>query len=226
MLKEAYAEATDAEGSAAIENEKYMNSVEGHLIKLKNAWEELWANASTREFVNGVIDLGTGLLEIVNNLGLVRSAFLALGALDIVKWMFMGSDGKKSSLFGGLVNSLLQFNTKGGIKGLLTGGLAGTTETVVKGAKEATSTEVIEGALSEAAGDSVVKGAEEGIFKGLASSGIGKIVGNIGSSITSLLPIVGYLAAIAGAIGIGYAIFKGISNAIDKANFSLKETII
>ena len=224
MLKDAYAEATDAQGSAAIENEKYMDSVEGHLVKLKNAWEELWANVSTREFVNGVIDLGTGLLEIVNNLGLVRSAFLAIGALDIVKWMFMGSGGKKSSLFGGLVNSLLQFNTKGGIKGLLTGGLEGATETTIKGAGEATSTEVLEEALSEAAGNSVVKGAEEGIFKGLASSGIGKIVGSIGSSITSLLPIVGYLAAIAGAIGIGYAIFKGISNAIDKANLSLKET--
>lgn len=224
MLKEAYAEATDAEGSAAIENEKYMDSIEGHLVKLKNAWEELWANVSTREFVNGVIDLGTGILKIVNNLGLVKSTLLAIGALDIVKWMIMGSEGKKGSLFGGLVNSLLQFNTKGGIKGLLSGGLEGATETAIKGAGEATSTEVLEGALSEAAGESVVKGAKEGIFKGLASSGIGKIVGNIGSSISSLLPIVGYLALIAGAIGTIYMVFKGISNAIDKANLSLKET--
>lgn len=224
MLKEAYAEATDAEGSAAIENEKYMDSIEGHLIKLKNAWEELWANASTREFVNGVIDLGTGILKIVNNLGLVKSTLLAIGALDIVKWMIMGSGGKKSSLFGGLVNSLLQFNTKGGIKGLLSGGLEGATETAIKGAGEATSTEVLEGALSEAAGESVVKGAEEGIFKGLASSGIGKIIGNIGSSITSLLPIVGYLAAIAAVIGAIYGISKLIGNWIDRENFSAKET--
>lgn len=224
MLKEAYAEATDAEGSAAIENEKYMDSVEGHLVKLKNAWEELWANVSTREFVNGVIDLGTGLLEIVNNLGLIRSAFLAIGALDIVKWMFMGSGGKKASLFGGLVNSLLQFNTKGGIKGLLTGGLEGATETAIKGAGETATAGALEGALTEAAGDSVVEGAKEGIFKGLASSGIGKIVTNIGTSISSLLPIVGYLALIAGAIGTIYIVFKGISNAIDKANLSLKET--
>ena len=33
MLKDAYAEATDAEVSVAIENEKYMDSVEGHLVK-------------------------------------------------------------------------------------------------------------------------------------------------------------------------------------------------
>ena len=224
MLKEAYAEATDAEGSAAIENEKYMNSVEGHLIKLKNAWEELWANASTREFVNGVIDLGTGLLEIVNHLGIIKSTLVALGALDIVKWMFMGSGGKKSSLFGGLVNSLLQFNTKGGIKGLLTGGLEGATETAIKGAGETATAGALEGALTEAAGESVVKGAEEGIFKGLASSGIGKIVGNIGGSITSLLPIVGYLAAIAGAMAIIYSALKAGQKQIDKMNLSVKET--
>lgn len=224
MLKEAYAEATDAEGSAAIENEKYMNSVEGHLIRLKNAWEELWANVSTREFVNGVIDLGTGILEIVNNLGLVKSTLLAIGALDIIKWITSNSDGKKGSLFNGLINSLLQFNTKGGIKGLLTGGLEGATETAIKGAGEATSTEVLEGALSEAAGNSVVKGAKEGIFKGLASSGIGKIVGSIGSSITSLLPIVGYLAAIAGAMAIIYSALKAGQKQIDKMNLSVKET--
>ena len=224
MLKEAYAEATDAEGSAAIENEKYMNSVEGHLVKLKNAWEELWANVSTREFVNGVIDLGTGLLEIVNHLGLIRSTLVALGTLDIVKWMIMGSDGKKASLFGGLVNSLHQFHTGGGIKGLLSGGLAGTTETVVKGAGEATSTEVLERALSEAAGDSVVEGTKEGIFRGLASSGIGKIVGNIGSSIASLLPIVGYLALIAGVIASIHGIIKLVKGYIDYKNYSDKET--
>ena len=228
MLKDAYAEATDAEGSAAIENEKYMDSVEGHLVKLKNAWEELWANVSTREFVNGVIDLGTGILQIVNNLGLVKSALLAIGALDIIKWMTSNSDGKKGSLFNGFINSLRQFNTKGGIKGLLSGGVEGavkgSTGAVIQNVEEATATEVLEEALSGAAGDSVVEGTKEGIFKGLASSGIGKIVGNIGSSITSLLPIVGYLATIAGIIGTGYVIFKGISKAIDKANFSLKET--
>ena len=224
MLKEAYAEATDAEGSAAIENEKYMNSVEGHLVKLKNAWEELWANVSTREFVNGIIDLGTGLLEIVNHLGLIRSTLVALGTLDIVKWMIMGSGGKKASLFGGFVNSLRQFHTGGGIKGLLSGGLAGTTETVVKGAGEATSTEVLEGALSEAAGDSVIEGTKEGIFRGLASSGIGKIVGNIGSSIASLLPIVGYLALIAGVIASIHGVIKLVKGYIDYKNYSDKET--
>ena len=205
MLKEAYAEATDAEGSAAIENEKYMDSIEGHLVKLKNAWEELWANVSTREFVNGVIDLGTGLLEIVNNLGLVRSAFLALGALDIVKWMFMGSDGKKSSLFGGLVNNLLQFNSKGGFKSL-----------IGKATTEGGESVASSGFLSQWTSDAV-----EG---GIASSGIGKIVGNIGSSIKNLLPIVGYLALIAGAIAAIHGIIKLVKGYIDYKNYSDKET--
>lgn len=205
MLKEAYAEATDAEGSAAIENEKYMDSVEGHLVKLKNAWEELWANVSTREFVNGVIDLGTGLLEIVNNLGLIRSAFLAIGALDIVKWMIMGSGGKKSSLFGGLVNNLLQFNSKGGFKSL-----------IGKATTEGGESVASSGFLSQWTSDAV-----EG---GIASSGIGKIVGNIGSSIKNLLPIVGYLALIAGAIAAIHGIIKLVKGYMDYKNYSTKET--
>lgn len=205
MLKEAYAEAVDAEGSAAIENEKYMNSVEGHLVKLKNAWEELWANVSTREFVNGVIDLGTGLLEIVNHLGIIRSTLIALGALDIVKWMFMGSSGKKSSLFGGLVNSLLQFNSKGGFKSL-----------IGKATTEGGESVASSGFLSQWTSDAV-----EG---GIASSGIGKIVGNIGSSIKNLLPIVGYLALIAGAIAAIHGIIKLVKGYMDYKNYSDKET--
>lgn len=205
MLKEAYAEATDAEGSAAIENEKYMNSVEGHLIKLKNAWEELWANVSTREFVNGVIDLGTGLLEIVNHLGIIRSTLVALGALDIVKWMFMGSSGKKSSLFGGLVNSLLQFNSRGGFKSL-----------IGKATTEGGESVASSGFLSQWTSDAV-----EG---GIASSGIGKIVGNIGSSIKNLLPIVGYLALIAGAIAAIHGVIKLVKGYMDYKNYSDKET--
>ena len=230
MLKEAYAEAIDAEGSAAIENEKYIDSIEGHLVKLKNAWEELWADTFTRELINNIIDLGTKILEIVDDLGLVQTALIAIAGLDVIKWMTVAN--KEDSFFGSFINSLLHFKKSGGIKGILGGGLEeaageaikGATGETIKEAGEATTTEVLEGALTEAAGESVVKGAEEGIFKGLASSGIGKIVGSIGSSITSLLPIVGYLAAIAGAIAIIYSALKAGQKQIDKMNLSVKET--
>ena len=218
MLKDAYAEATDAQGSAAIENEKYMDSVEGHLVKLKNAWEELWANASTREFVNGVIDLGTGILKIVNNLGLVKTALLAIAGLDIVKWLIIGSTGygKNNSLFGGLVNSLRKFNG-GGINSESDDANKGRTiANIIRGFLGRKDTASVTEASSEAV--------EEGVKGGFLSSGVGKIIGNIGGSIKQLLPIVGYLAAIAAVIGAIYGISKLIGNWIDRENFSAKET--
>jgi BMFP domain-containing protein YqiC len=103
MLKDAYAEAIDAEGSAEIENAKFIDSISGHLEKLKNAWQELWANVTTREFVNTIIDFGTAILKAVNNLGLLKTALIAISSLDILKFLLKG-DGFTSSI----VNSILQ----------------------------------------------------------------------------------------------------------------------
>ena len=132
MLKEAYAEAIDAEGSAAIENEKYIDSIEGHLVKLKNAWEELWADTFTRELINNIIDLGTKILEIVDDLGLVQTALIAIAGLDVIKWMTVAN--KEDSFFGSFINSLLHFKKSGGIKGILGGGLEEAAGEAIKGA--------------------------------------------------------------------------------------------
>lgn len=226
MLKEAYAEATDAEGSAAIENEKYMDSVEGHLIKLKNAWEELWANASTREFVNGVIDLGTGILEIVNKLGLVKTALSAIAGLDIVKWFIIGSTGfgKNNSIFGGFINSLRKFNS-GGINSESDNANKGRTiANIIRGLLGRKDTTPVTDTATDVASEAGSEAVKEGVKSGFLSSGVGKVIGNIGGSVKQLLPIVGYLAAIAAVIGAIYGISKLIGNWIDKENFSAKET--
>lgn len=226
MLKEAYAEATDAEGSAAIENEKYMDSVEGHLIKLKNAWEELWANASTREFVNGVIDLGTGILEIVNKLGLVKTALLAIAGLDIVKWFIIGSTGfgKNNSIFGGFINSLRKFNS-GGINSESDNANKGRTiANIIRGFLGRKDTTPVTDTATDVVNEAGSEAVEEGVKSGFLSSGVGKVIGNIGGSVKQLLPIVGYLAAIAAVIGAIYGISKLIGNWIDRENFSAKET--
>lgn len=81
MLKDAYAEAIDAEGSAEIENAKFISSISGHLEKLKNAWQEVWANALNRETINFFLDLGTAILKVVSNLGLIPSILLLGGGV-------------------------------------------------------------------------------------------------------------------------------------------------
>ena len=81
MLKEAYAEAIDAEGSAEIENAKYIDSISGHLEKLKNAWQEVWANTLNRDVINFFLDLGTAILKVVSNIGLIPSLLIAGGGI-------------------------------------------------------------------------------------------------------------------------------------------------
>lgn len=81
MLKEAYAEAINAEGSAEIENAKFIDSISGHLEKLKNAWQEVWANTLNRDVINFFLDLGTAILKVVSNIGLIPTLFIAGGGI-------------------------------------------------------------------------------------------------------------------------------------------------
>lgn len=101
LLKEAYASSQSADNSAMKENEKYMQSISGHLAQLKNAWQEVWANAANRDVINFFIDLGTAVLKFVNTIGVIPSTFaLLLPYFEIFK---KGKDGK------GLVTSFLEW---------------------------------------------------------------------------------------------------------------------
>lgn len=79
VIDEVITAAENSSGSALKENEKYMESISGHLDILTNKWQELWANTSTRETINGLIDIGVSLLDIANDIGIVGSALAALG---------------------------------------------------------------------------------------------------------------------------------------------------
>lgn len=79
---------TKAAGSAMEENQKYLESITGHLAKLKNAWQEMWASAANRDVINGVIDLGTGILKLINDVGGLQAAFTTLFSGIIIKGLF------------------------------------------------------------------------------------------------------------------------------------------
>ena len=76
---------TKAAGSAMEENQKYLDSISGHLAKLQNAWQELWANAANRDVINMFIDLGTTILNVINEIGGLQSAFALLYGGTIIK---------------------------------------------------------------------------------------------------------------------------------------------
>ena len=92
VLEAAYKSSQGAQDSAMRENEKYIESISGHLAQLTNQWQEMWANAANREVINFFIDIGKNLLAIANTLGVIPTS-LALIALylNVIK---KGAEGK------------------------------------------------------------------------------------------------------------------------------------
>ena len=72
--------AEQAEGSALKENQRYMESIQGHLDQLSNKWQELWSNTANRKVINWFIDLAKCILDVVDNVGLLQTALIGIGA--------------------------------------------------------------------------------------------------------------------------------------------------
>jgi len=97
-----------------------------HLAKLQNAWQELWANAANRDIINMFIDLGTTILNVINEIGGLQSAFTLLYGDTILKglmtadsWLVkfvQGLDNAKASSqgLGDTLNNVFTNLTGGG----------------------------------------------------------------------------------------------------------------
>lgn len=81
VLRNAYEEALDSDGSALIENQKQLESVQGHLNRIKNEASELAYNMLSSNGLKGIIDLGTQLLKLLNSISGAIGTFPTLGLL-------------------------------------------------------------------------------------------------------------------------------------------------
>lgn len=68
QVKAAYQSATEASGSASEENEKYMNSLEGHLNKLTTAWQSFSNSFLSSGFLKGLISTASGFLNVIDSI--------------------------------------------------------------------------------------------------------------------------------------------------------------
>lgn len=71
ILKKAYEEATNAEGSARKENEEYSKSIQASVDLAKAKLEELANDTLNSDFLKGAIDAGGKLIDILD--GIVKS---------------------------------------------------------------------------------------------------------------------------------------------------------
>ena len=84
VLKNAYQDAMDAEGSALKENEKYLDSIQGRIGLFTNAVQTMWQNTLDSGVVKWFINLGTSIIKVVDSLGLIPSILSTIGLYKIV----------------------------------------------------------------------------------------------------------------------------------------------
>ena len=76
LLRDAYKSSQEANGSAMRENDKFVQSISGHLAQLTNAWQEMWANAANRDVINFFIDAAKAVVNFANAIGIIPSTLL------------------------------------------------------------------------------------------------------------------------------------------------------
>ena len=99
LLSSVYDSSLDSEGSALKENEAYLESIEGHLNQLKNTYDSLWVNEHNREVITFFLDLAKGVLEVVDNIGVLNTALIGLGAGVGIKSAISGGGRAKCCSF-------------------------------------------------------------------------------------------------------------------------------
>lgn len=107
-LEGAYEDAMAAQGSAEAENEKYMNSIQGRIDQFTNALQTMWKNAIDSNFVKFIVSVGTGLVKVVNWLGMIPTILGTIsGAMSAIKGqnLFVNLTGKGKS---GVITELIQ----------------------------------------------------------------------------------------------------------------------
>ena len=109
LLKNVYEDvSTNYQGSALEENEKQMESIEGHLTELKNKWQDFWSSDINRKFVTDLLDLAQGVIDLTNALG---------GAKTVVPLFLAAWSQKKfgiiTDLLTGMVTSLREIISLG-----------------------------------------------------------------------------------------------------------------
>lgn len=101
-------------GSALKENERYLDSIQGKVDQFTNATQAMWSNALDSDMVKGIVSLGTAIIKVIDKVGLLNSALIALATISMVKNK-MGPLTFFTELFNGLKN------IPGKIKSLISG---------------------------------------------------------------------------------------------------------
>ena len=136
IARQAMEAATNAEGSAMAELEKYQESIEGHIVALKTAFQELSRTVVGVDIVKTVIDFGkyalnaiTAVMKLANAFGGLRTVLIMLSGRVLINvinaFKLAASDAKDlDSVLASLIRRFMDFQKSGegagdALKGML-----------------------------------------------------------------------------------------------------------
>ena len=76
-------------GSALKENERYLNSIQGKIDQFNNAVQSMWNNTLNSDWVKGIVDAGTEIINLVDDVGALNLALTGLFMYISTKYMNM-----------------------------------------------------------------------------------------------------------------------------------------
>lgn len=85
VLRNAFESAQNSAGSALNELNTHLESIQGHLDRFSAAFQTLWNNAINTDVLNFFIDLGTKILKLVDNFGMIETAVTAIASILSLK---------------------------------------------------------------------------------------------------------------------------------------------
>lgn len=113
LVEGAIKTSSDAAGSAMAENEKYLDSIQGKIDLFNNAVQTMWMNFISSDATKFVTDLGTKFVQLIDKVGVLQSALIALAAIKILPQLAKGL---------GLTNLISDiFNLTNGLKDFAVG---------------------------------------------------------------------------------------------------------
>ena len=75
----------DSAGSALKENERYLDSIQGKIDQFNNAMQAMWSNTLDSDMVKGFVSLGTEIIKVIDKIGLLNAALIALATISMIK---------------------------------------------------------------------------------------------------------------------------------------------
>lgn len=87
MVEDAIKTSADSAGSAMSENEKYMDSIQGHIDQFNNSIQTMWSNLIKSDYVKFFVDIGTAITTVIDKLGLLGTTITIILGKQVVKAM-------------------------------------------------------------------------------------------------------------------------------------------